>query len=396
MIRKSYTMEIITPCFCGGAEPQEQAEIRSSTLRGQLRWWFRVLGGFSSLSASFNNLREQEAFIFGSAAGDSGTGGKLSVRIANGPIISTTKKDDSEFNAPVGSDRGYLAFPLRSKRDRKSKQVIAYKGKAVFDPTNTQANRQGLTQFELCLIWRGPSSLGRDLDALAGVVGHLGAIGFRSRRSMGALRMVGISMPLINALQHFQKAQEMQQNIKAVWKRPGEDKATEHRHANDCIDTLSRWLQDWRSHGRSIDHPRAQPSKPPHNQGFEPFARNDHDRGIDTGKQRGLPTDVVYRPALGLPIIQFFSSGHPKVDWNETWDQTKARRPSYGGEGRFASPVLLRPHRDDLGRWHALVIFVDAKQWPEGKPVYLNGQARTVSLDLYKAMKEDNALQPFL
>lgn len=58
-------------------------------------------------------------------------------------------------------------------------------------------------------------------------------------------------------------------------------------------------------------------------------------------------------------------------------------------EGRFASPVLLRPHRDADGKWRALVIFVDAHRWPEGKPVFLNGQPRNVSLDLYDAMKND-------
>ena len=69
---------------------------------------------------------------------------------------------------------------------------------------------------------------------------------------------------------------------------------------------------------------------------------------------------------------------------------------------RFASPVLLlRPHRDAQGKWHALVIFVDAHKWPNdpmtGKPkqVFLNGQPRSVSLDLYETMKADPALRPF-
>lgn len=58
-------------------------------------------------------------------------------------------------------------------------------------------------------------------------------------------------------------------------------------------------------------------------------------------------------------------------------------------------PILLRPHRDAQGNWHALVIFVDAHRWPDGKSVYLNGQPRRVSLDLYRAMQQDPRLQPF-
>lgn len=44
MIRKNYKMTFITPCFCSGANP-EQPELRASSVRGQLRWWFRALGG---------------------------------------------------------------------------------------------------------------------------------------------------------------------------------------------------------------------------------------------------------------------------------------------------------------------------------------------------------------
>ena len=38
-------LELISPGFCGGAQPKTRAEIRVPAIRGQLRWWFRVLGG---------------------------------------------------------------------------------------------------------------------------------------------------------------------------------------------------------------------------------------------------------------------------------------------------------------------------------------------------------------
>lgn len=41
---KTYQIEIITPCFCAGAN-QAQAEVRAPSIRGQLRWWLRALGG---------------------------------------------------------------------------------------------------------------------------------------------------------------------------------------------------------------------------------------------------------------------------------------------------------------------------------------------------------------
>ncbi len=48
MIASTYTFECITPCFCAGAD-QTQAEIRPSSIRGALRWWFRALGGSKEL-----------------------------------------------------------------------------------------------------------------------------------------------------------------------------------------------------------------------------------------------------------------------------------------------------------------------------------------------------------
>ena len=47
----------ITPCFCRGADCSDNGapEIRSASIRGQLHWWFRAIGG-----------TEQEKAVFGS------------------------------------------------------------------------------------------------------------------------------------------------------------------------------------------------------------------------------------------------------------------------------------------------------------------------------------------
>ncbi len=78
MTRETFHLELITPCFCAGAD-QAKAEIRAASIRGQLRWWFRVLGG----------TPEAEASIFGAAAGDEGTASQMQVRVTNfihGPV----------------------------------------------------------------------------------------------------------------------------------------------------------------------------------------------------------------------------------------------------------------------------------------------------------------------
>jgi CRISPR/Cas system CMR-associated protein Cmr1 (group 7 of RAMP superfamily) len=37
------TIELLTPCFCGGAWPRKEAELRVPSLRGQLHFWARLL-----------------------------------------------------------------------------------------------------------------------------------------------------------------------------------------------------------------------------------------------------------------------------------------------------------------------------------------------------------------
>ena len=71
-MNKTIRITFITPCFCRGADcsPFGTPEIRPSSIRGQLHWWFRALGG-SSLD---------ENSIFGSVHGEA-TASKIVVRV---------------------------------------------------------------------------------------------------------------------------------------------------------------------------------------------------------------------------------------------------------------------------------------------------------------------------
>jgi CRISPR type III-B/RAMP module RAMP protein Cmr1 len=60
--------EFITPCFCGGAD-QSKPELRTQSIRGQLRWWYRICGA----------TRDEEVELFGSTEKIS----PLTVRIEN-------------------------------------------------------------------------------------------------------------------------------------------------------------------------------------------------------------------------------------------------------------------------------------------------------------------------
>ena len=339
MKHAAFQFEILTPAIAGGADPKHRAEIRPPSIRGQLRWWFRVLGGFKSQTGT---LRSREMEIFGSVGKDNTHSSNLVVRIPN-PPVSQTPQTMEELGAQPFSDAGYLLWPLRRKEDAR--------------PTI----RPGL-KFELQIIWKGNPTLWPEIKALITVFGHLGSLGFRGRRAMGALTLQ-TQLSLKSALGFFQSPEHI--SVKSLEANNGE-------HA---IKQLGYWLKSWRAYGRTSERERAEKQMP----GFK-WASSDHDLGASLLFGNQQRPQQIFRAAIGLPLTQRFQGG--SLDWKTS------------DAARFASPVLLRPYRSPSGSWHALVIFVLNHEMKEGSTVSA-GRGRTVpvSLDLLKAMKMDPRLK---
>lgn len=352
-------LDVISPALCGGADPKHQAEIRAASVRGQLRWWFRLLGGFKSMQQQGIGVRQQEDVIFGMTRGQTCSAGKLQVRVRllnNAPsAVKSFDKNDRDF--PNGS--GYFLFPMQNTKTADNSRAIFLKA---------------LPKFELQLNWHGDACLQDDIAALGYLYGYLGSLGMRSRRAMGALafsKNQDADVPgYENVVSHFVKPNNI--TVKEI-----------PLSSNDLgISALASWLRSWRAY---LNEERGINEDAP---GFK-FALNDHDVGYDANPDNRL----TYRPALGLPIIQRLQQRSDTCHW-----EFSDRR----GAARFASPVILRPYITLNGTRKALVIFVDAYMYPEGSPVYLhykNAQPKLkeceVSNDLYRAMKNDNRLKTF-
>jgi CRISPR type III-B/RAMP module RAMP protein Cmr1 len=63
MERETFRVEVITPCFLAGAKGV--TEWRSASIRGQLRWWFRAVGG-ARWPDDLVRVRREEERLFGS------------------------------------------------------------------------------------------------------------------------------------------------------------------------------------------------------------------------------------------------------------------------------------------------------------------------------------------
>jgi CRISPR type III-B/RAMP module RAMP protein Cmr1 len=165
MQHSTYTLTFLTPCFCAGAN-QAAAEIRPSSIRGQLRWWFRALGG----------SKDDEREIFGGIHGDAPTASALIVRVSDitpGPAWDPPRVDPNAASSYVwyfasvsGKTAGQRGTGPRWHRD------------AVLSPD---------TSFKLHILLRRPlnpvlgAALTRSLKAFL----MLGSFGLRATRGLG-------------------------------------------------------------------------------------------------------------------------------------------------------------------------------------------------------------------
>jgi len=155
---QTYHLEFLTPCFCAGAN-QGQAELRASAIRGELRWWFRVLGGSAA----------EERDIFGGVQGETPTASKLLVRVRTDP--GTGEKD---WFAPnkiprQGMDRGaYLLGFFCGRTER-------LQAGGALPPGSTAT---------VCVILRQPAE--KRLEQTLRLFFSVGGIGFRATRTAGS------------------------------------------------------------------------------------------------------------------------------------------------------------------------------------------------------------------
>ena len=87
----SEKLTFITPAFCAGPDPA-QAEVRAPAIRGQLRWWFRVLGG----------TPDQEKELFGGVHNGT-SASKVTVRVRD----LDPRKADGARELPKPNTPGY-------------------------------------------------------------------------------------------------------------------------------------------------------------------------------------------------------------------------------------------------------------------------------------------------
>ena len=164
MISIEEKMILITPCFCAGAN-QKVAELRAPAIRGQLRWWFRVLGG----------TPEQEKELFGGVH-EGAKASKIVVRIKD---ANELYGEPSEL--PRQNGRLYYLFHFANASGKQRKDP--------YGPRYAKGGwlREGTT-FTIEVLSRLPMKTEQESQFLMAwnAFVNLGGLGLRQTRGLGS------------------------------------------------------------------------------------------------------------------------------------------------------------------------------------------------------------------
>ncbi len=174
------TYRVVTPLFCGGADPSGPARLRLASFKGVLRYWWRALA-----PGTLSDLERQENELFGSA--DTG----------QSRVALSLRAVDPVTSVPVGSrlmDRGtvvgegarYLGYGLMEAFASRTRGVEA-----------GQLQRPCLpAPFELRLALRCRQVSEGQIATLTQALkclGMLGGLGARSRRGYGSMALASLT-----------------------------------------------------------------------------------------------------------------------------------------------------------------------------------------------------------
>jgi CRISPR-associated protein Cmr1 len=201
----TFTLQTITPMFLAGADYKSisippkrqqgkrtyatqgwdlQAEIRSSSFRGLMRYWQRT--AINGLGDNFRDIMHFEQSIFGTTD----QGSAINVRIANiSKKAERFEKDKESFSQENITGRDYLLWSMAV-----SGKGQDYKPDRWYFPEGTE--------FNVVLSERIPDSAAP--QALPSAIGsmwlltYLGGIGSRSHRCAGSLKVQHIIGDAIN------------------------------------------------------------------------------------------------------------------------------------------------------------------------------------------------------
>ncbi len=340
IVEQKRTYELITPLYGGGVEVNEAdpvTVVRATEIRGQLRFWWRVMRG--GQLADNPTMKEREDAIWGKAykKGDAGIPSDRIIQIVVDVVKqgTPTKPFRMRGRNPVGFNEipEYVAFPLQPDQHEREKP----------NPSIPDV-RQGV-QFTLTITY--PTHLSEkieeEIEAALWAWETFGGLGARTRRGFGALHLVAINGEPYQSLPTSRDVERWIRDQVSKYSKGGSFPPGVP-HLNNTLQLAvmppplpdSNPMKAWNRLIRKLQSFRQQ--KDANNRSAWPEA--DTIRAI--GKDSAPRIQKFPRAAFGLPII-FHFTGKDAPAGNYTLNEAETGREDRPNKERFASPLILRP-----------------------------------------------------
>ncbi len=356
--------ELITPMYGGGVKStiiDKDMPIRATGIRGQLRFWWRLLAK-QKWYPDAKERREKEFALWGGAniGSDEGKAGLVLLRVKTESIpniepwaeYKLNYKNKLELKPKPWADLLYALFPAQGKLKKHRTEVDEYPHELLhegfqwvleiaFAPNVT--NKQKEQAWESIRWWA-----------------NFGGVGSRTRRGLGAIKVRGFETieieerPLSNVVNSAE--------IEAL--------RLKTKQLSNCNNPYSAWkkavekLETFRQVGKGRNNHSSRSHWP------EPDAirkitkqwldKTDKKGNRKTHKKRKTAGDIFPRAAFGLPIIFKFKDGGDNSNNDPKTTTLTAKYKLSPNQWidfeRLTSPLILRPYLGEDGNWHALAM----------------------------------------
>ncbi len=338
---------ITTPMFLGGADNQNTAELRPTSVKGALRFWFRAInyGEYQD----YKKVKKAESDLFGSTNTQSSFFLKL-----NSEAIKVETNEEKIRSLFAALEIAYLGYGLfqRSRRQQ------FYRPYLIPGQTFT---------VELLLKPKSKNQLAyENLIKATKALGLFGGLGSRSRRGFGSVTLDSIYVDdkecwvapnskeeLRNAFKDFYLDLELSRNIP-------EYTAFSSDNRTIILDEFSDYKEALKNVGRAM-------------MDFRRDCNEDTDIVLDAIGGRNIdkhPERVVF----GLPH-NYFIRGQGKADINPVIGSGGTRRSS----PLFIKIISIKEGRDI--KYIPIMTVFPSKFLPKGSKISLKSSRRSYTLD---------------
>lgn len=316
----SLSCELVTPMYGGGVKSvvvDEQMPIRASSIRGQLRFWWRLLAKHKWQLGSDEDIQKQEFALWGGmgSGDDDGTAGQVFLRVFDVPSSNKIRQSLIDYDDSSLSQLKYVLFPAYNETDpalnphRLLKPEISWKLGFAFSLLLAKDNTKKNQVIETLRWWAS-----------------FGGLGFRSRKGLGSVRVTeSTDYPQIAKIPSLDEVAEA--NCYLIQRNPTPS-------ALSAIQSAIAKLSEFRQAPGVGRNSGQQKNRPGRSRWPEPDAlRRIQNTHHENHAPEHLAGNVFPRAVFGMPILfPFVGRGEPNGD--NTISPTEGER--------LASPLILR------------------------------------------------------